>query len=124
MRSELKRASSEVISVLNILPKELTNKIPQKLYNYLIQISDKDYIPMIDLDTSIYNQKISDKAKDILIIIYREYWCTEEERKLIDKNISENEINNRGKNNFSYIAENYIEKNNIKMFKDKKNPSS
>lgn len=126
MSSEISIASAEVISILKLLDKEYIEKIPQRFLKALEKVQDKNFIANIDANKGILDQKISDKAKDILVIIYRNYWCSENEKKEIDKILNENEKKYQQelikKYNPNDIFNNkdikeYIEKKDIKFFK-------
>ena len=76
-------AFSEVLSILCYISKEDYEKIP---YDIIEMMEDNcnlnynvEYKPNIDIN----NQEISDEAKTIIAILYRDYWATEEQREKI-----------------------------------------
>ena len=90
--NELKIAAKEFNEILNnIVPNEYLLKIPKKFRNFLKEIEDKDYICKIDVNKDIDKQDITEKTKDLITIVYRNYWCNEEERENIDRILTENE---------------------------------
>ncbi len=130
MSDQISIASAEVIAILKLLDAEYIEKIPKKFLSVLEKVQDKDYKTNIDANKSILEQNISDKAKDILIIIYRNYWCSEKEKQEIDKILNENEKkyqkdlrkkynpNDIFHNNINHSdLEDYIAKKDIKFFK-------
>ena len=88
---EFSEAATEVNKILSYLPEEYVEKIPIKLREFFKNIESKDYIPNIDPYKSIDKQELQPKTKTLLTVIYRDYWCNEEERKEIDKVLIEND---------------------------------
>lgn len=88
---EYKMAAREVIDILNLLPKEETEKIPKKLYEFFYNIASKDYISKIKLSDDIENNNLMEKTKDILAMLYWNYWCSDEEKIEFGKQLNENE---------------------------------
>lgn len=89
---EMQIAAREMNVLLeNIVPDEYISKIPPKFRDFLKEIEDKEHIFNIDLEKEIDEQNITEKTKDLITVIYRNYWCNEEEREKIDKILTENE---------------------------------
>ena len=89
---EMQIAAKEMNILLeNIVPNEYISKIPQKFRDFLKEIEDKEHIFNIDLEKEIDEQNITEKTKDLITVIYRNYWCNEEEREKIDRILTENE---------------------------------
>ena len=89
---ELKIAAKELNEILsNMVSEEYILMIPKKFRVFLKEIEDKDYVCTIDFNKNIDEQNITEKTKDLITVIYRNYWCTEEEKEYLDKILSENE---------------------------------
>lgn len=89
---EMQVAAKEMNILLeNIVPNEYVLRIPQKFKDFLKEIEDKEHIFNIDLEKDIDEQDITEKTKDLITVIYRNYWCNEEERKNLDRILTENE---------------------------------
>ena len=73
------------------MPKEEVEKIPSKLREFFKEISSKDYVTNINPNIPLDKQQIKEKTKDIIALIYRNYWCSEEERKELDQKLIEND---------------------------------
>lgn len=72
---EYKVAAAEVNKILSYLPAEEIQMIPENLRNFLNEIEDKDAIVDINLGmASLYDQAVSQKAKEILAMIYTYYF--------------------------------------------------
>lgn len=81
--NELMIAYSELSSILESAPEEYKSKIPQKFLDRIESEKDTDYDPgIIDLSDSSSDYKLHDKTKQLLAVIYYNYWTeTEEEKK-------------------------------------------
>lgn len=131
MSKEIEIASAEVLAIIKLLDTKYVEKIPKKFIKALEVSADKNYTVDIDVNKNIMEQKISEKTKDLLVMIYRNYWCSEAERKEIDKILEINEKeyqenlrkkydpNNIFKNNVNSNAKEYIKKSDVKLFKKK-----
>ena len=74
---------TEVIAVLNELPQDDFNKIPQKIIDFLISKRNSKNDFYIDINIPLENQNISEKAKMILAIIFRDYLATDKQKEKI-----------------------------------------
>lgn len=91
--NELRKAAKEINEIVNnIVPNDYVLKIPLKFRKFLKEIEDQEYDFQIDINKDISEQNLSEKAKDIIAVIYRNYWCSEEERIEFDKTLTDNEI--------------------------------
>lgn len=88
---EFAEASAEINEILKYMPKEEVEKIPSKLREFFKEVASKDYVTNINPDLPLDEQQIKEKTKDIIALIYRNYWCTEEERKELDQKLIEND---------------------------------
>lgn len=84
-------AYTEVIEVLKYMPKEEQNKIPKDIYKYYKDNMDTSYNFNIDIEKTFEQQKLLEKTKIVLAILFRDYWATEEQREKI-KNKEKNDI--------------------------------
>ena len=88
---EFAEASAEINEIFKYLPKEEVEKIPSKLREFFKEVSIKDYVTNINPNMPLDKQQIKEKTKDIIALIYRNYWCSEEERKELDQKLIEND---------------------------------
>lgn len=88
---EFAEATTEINKILSYLPTEYVEKIPIKLRKFLKDVESKEYIPNIDPYKQLDEQDIKPKTKTLLTIIYRSYWCNEQERAELDKKLIEND---------------------------------
>ena len=88
---EFAEASAEINEILKYMPKEEVEKIPSKLREFFKEVSSKDFVTNINPNIPLDKQQIKEKTKDIIALIYRNYWCSEEERKELDQKLIEND---------------------------------
>ena len=88
---EFAEATTEINKILSYLPIEYVEKIPTKLRKFFKDIESKEYIPNIDPYKQLDEQDLKPKTKTLLTIIYRNYWCNEQEKAELDKKLIEND---------------------------------
>lgn len=89
--NEFADASAELIEVLKYLPKTEVEKIPLKLRQFFENVANKNYSVKIDPYKTLEQQNLKEKTKDLIAVIYRNYWCSKEERKSLDAKLIEND---------------------------------
>ena len=78
--SENIKAYTEVNCLLEYLPQSYIDRLPRKLIDLIKGQSDKRYNINIDTDKSLLDQGFSKKAKDLITVLYYNYWTTNEEK--------------------------------------------
>ena len=89
--NEFAEASAELIEILKWLPRSDVEKIPLKLRKFFKKVANPNYTVKIDPYKSLDQQNIKEKTKDLIAVIYRNYWCNEEERKSLDAQLLKND---------------------------------
>ena len=84
-------AATEILDIFNYLPKEMSEKIPHQLLEFFSEVSQKDYKPEFDYSKGLETINFTPKTKALLAMIYRNYLCSEEERKEFAQKLFENE---------------------------------
>lgn len=88
------RFYEEVLAILNYyLKEEDYDRIPKEKIEFFEENADKEYKYKIDKSKSYEEQNISKKANSVLVSLYREYFVSEEEKKVLDQILSLNEAN-------------------------------
>lgn len=75
-----KNAFKEVYEILQNTDDELVKKVPQKFIVFLQGNMNADFKTNIDSTIDIDKQDLLPEAEDILSLIYRSYWATDEEK--------------------------------------------
>lgn len=63
------------------MPEYMRNKISKKFINLIEQNKDNTYISKIRTNVPIREQELSETTEAMLALIYRDYLCSEDERK-------------------------------------------
>ena len=84
MEDKYPKAYKEVIEILNYVPQESLNKIPQTMLDTFKVKMDKKYDFKIDINKSFEDQDLLDETKAILANIFRDYWATPYQRERIE----------------------------------------
>lgn len=109
--TEIKKAYSEVYEILKLVDKEYFDKIPKKFVEFLEREKDNNYIPNINENIPLEEQKLLNDTINILAMLKLDYWCSsEEEKSELLKLLNENEKKHQENINEKYNLENIFEK--------------
>ena len=86
------RALREVNDVLENMDEKYTKKISAEFINMMIKNMDLSYDFKYDITKPLEEQNLSEEAKTILSIIYLRYFCDENEKIDIIKQMKENDL--------------------------------
>ncbi len=78
------KAYKEVIEILNFVPKESVDKIPQTMIDTLKTKMDENYDFKVDIDKSFEEQNLLDETKAIFANIFKDYWATPYQKERIE----------------------------------------
>ena len=103
LNSEYSEAISETLDILNHTDIEYVKKIPNEFIEFLKENSSKEYVPKLDHSLPMYEMNIKEETKNLLGTIYRNWWCSKEEKEKYEKIIQENYIKEQEelKNNYN-----------------------
>lgn len=112
-----KNAFKEVYEILQNTENELVEKIPHKFIDFLKNNMNSDYVTNIDSNIEIDKQALLPETEDVLSLIYRSYWATDEEKI---------EFSNKDKEDLAKIkSNNKVEYKDVdEIFKKKQNLNS
>ena len=117
--TEIKKAYSEVYEILKLVDKEYFDKIPKKFVEFLKREKDNNYIPNINENIPLEEQKLLNDTINILAMIKLDYWCSsEEEKSELLKLLNENEKKHKEKINEKYNLENIFGRTTNREIKD------
>lgn len=109
-----KNAFKEVYEILQNTDEELIKKVPEKFIDFLKNNMNNEYKTNINARIAINKQSILSESEEILSLIFRSYWATDEEKI---------EFANKDKQDFieneKYKEKQY--KDITEIFKEKKN---
>lgn len=104
MNIKNKKIYSEVYQVLNLLGNEYIDKLPTSLINMLEEQREINYNPQYTDDIPLAEQNIKKESISIIVLLYLNYWCKD------DNEISE--VNNILKENENKYQEELRKKYN------------
>ena len=87
---EFAEACTEINEILKFLDESKVQKIPYELRQKFNKLQSKDYIAHINPNKTLDEQELKKETKDILVDLYVKYWCTDEERKEVNKILKDN----------------------------------
>ena len=85
MNNEYAEALTEVDMILKIMPNEIINKIPEKIYKFISDNKSNTFESKAIDSIYIDESKLKDETKDFLSLIYRSYICDEETKQELEK---------------------------------------
>ena len=83
VNKEYANAYSEVLEILNYIPKSDYDKIPPNIIELFTINKNEEYVFNYDVNKTLNEQNVSKKAKIIIAILFRDYWATEYQKERI-----------------------------------------
>ena len=88
----LSEAITEILEKLKKVDNDLIEKLPQKFKDFLQENKSETYNPEFDCMKDLKDLKLKEETKNLLGIMYMNYWSEPEERKEYVKLLNENQI--------------------------------
>lgn len=86
VNTEYKIAYSEVLEILKYISKEEFNKVPQDMLEMFKTNASNENQFIYNPNKTLQEQNVSEIARTIIAILFRDYWATENQRqKILDK---------------------------------------
>lgn len=116
------KAFSEVLEILKHISKEDYEKIPLEIIEIMEDNSKEDYNFSYNPKLTLENQNVSDEARTIIAILFRDYWSTNEQKtKIIQKEkYDQYKENEESKEIYNIDIFKNDEPNNIKISEENK----
>lgn len=96
----------EVYEILKYLNTESKEKIPRRIVDYINENKSTNYNFEIDKNKPIYEQELLPETEAFITLIYRDYICSESEKKEINRIIKENDLKYEEELNKEYNIDN------------------
>lgn len=109
------KAYTEVLEILKYLPKNEYNKIAKEKIKFFEDNKDDSYKFSINPQMPLDEQNISIEANSIIIVLFRDYFATENQKEKLNTILKQNE--------YKYQEEIRNKYNPDDIFKDKKDRS-
>ena len=85
MKENIYKAFSEVDTILEYSSEEIRNKVPDKFRQLIKNNKDNNSKLILDEHKKLNDQELLIETREILSLIYRDYLCSEDERKELIK---------------------------------------
>jgi hypothetical protein len=92
MINQNNKVISEVYEVLSELEEEDLQKIPKKILKYFKDNATYDVCEYINPDIPLDKLNLEEETKEILAVISYNYFCNDDEKKVLSKEFDKNEI--------------------------------
>ena len=92
MNQRYREASVDVLDILSHMSSSEQEKVSRKFVEFLKDNSSEDYVSNLDYTKSLDQMELSEEARGLIAIMYRNYWCTAEEKQALDAKFIENEM--------------------------------
>ena len=109
---EYGEAAVEVLDILDNTNKSDFNKIPPNFIKFLVEIASEDYIVNLDHSKKISEMNLKEKTKEILGVIYINWWCDKKDKENYMKQIKELEMKRQAEINEKYNPNKIFENKN------------
>ena len=108
---DFREGISETIEILKNMEKVYVDKISNSFMNFLENNKFENYKSNIDYSKNLNEIKLKEKTKNILAVIYMNYWCTNEEKLEYQKLLIKNERKYQEKLREKYNPDNIFKNN-------------
>lgn len=114
MNEKYSKAYTEVLEIISHFSEEEYLKIPSEKIKFYEDNKDKNYNYKINPQIDLQEQNISKEAETLLIILFRDYFATQEQKNVLDNLLKQNQEKCDRKKYEEYNP-NDIFKNNTKL---------
>ena len=114
---ELKNTLFEVSVILKNIDKNLSNKIPERLKEYIETNKSLSHNFMYDYDKSLSEQRMLKTTEKYLTMLFLRYWCTNEEKTKVLDAMKRNEEKYQKEIKEKYNPNNLFKKSNVENVK-------
>ena len=90
--NEYGEAAVEVLDILDNTNKADVDKIPKNFIKFLVDNASEDYRVNLDHSKLISEMNLKEKTKEILGVIYINWWCDKKDKENYTKQIKELEV--------------------------------
>ena len=88
---EYSKSISEVLDILQHTKKEDVDRISPQFIEFLNNNKCHNYIPNLDHTKRIKEMGLSETTIGLLLVISSKFWCTQEQRRVFENRLIENE---------------------------------
>ena len=114
---ELKNTLFEVSVILKNIDKNLSNRIPERLKEYIETNKSQSHKFKYDYDKSLSEQRMLKTTEKYLTMLFLRYWCTNEEKTKVLDAMKRNEEKYQKEIKEKYNPNNLFKKSNVENVK-------
>ena len=115
--NEYGEAAVEVLDILDNTNESDVAKIPKSFIKFLVDNASEDYRVNLDHSKLISEMNLKEKTKEILGVIYINWWCDKKDKENYKKQIKELEIKRQEETKAKYNPNNIFEnKSKIQVY--------
>lgn len=114
MNEKYSKAYTEVLEIISHFSEEEYSKIPSEKIKFYEDNKDKNYNYKINPQVDLQEQYISKEAEALLVILFRDYFATQEQKSVLDNLLKQNQEKTDKEKNEKYNS-NDIFKNNTNL---------
>lgn len=89
--TELSESFSEVLYILEHMDKKDVDRIPKKFIDFLNNNKSMNYSSHLNSTKELSEMQLRKKTKEVLAIIYMNYWCTPQQKNDFNRQLVQNE---------------------------------
>lgn len=105
-------AAVEVLDILNHMNAKDLAKVSKKFITFLNENASRDYICNLDYSKKLNDMDLKKETRGLLAVMYRSYWCPEEELEDLQAKLYENEQKYQNELREKYNPDNIFKKHN------------
>lgn len=110
VNTEYEIAYSEVLEILKYISKEEFNKVPQDMLEMFKTNASNENQFIYDPNKTLQEQNVSEIARAIIAILFRDYWATENQKQKI---LNKQNLDREKMREEMYSPDNIFQKHNI-----------
>ena len=110
VNTEYKIAYTEVLEILKYISKEEFNKVPQDMLEMFKTNASNENQFIYDPNKTLQEQNVSEIARAIIAILFRDYWATENQKQKI---LNKQNLDREKMREEMYSPDNIFQKHNI-----------
>ncbi len=88
----LSEGITETLEILNNIDIKYKKALPEKFIEFLEEKKSKTYYPNIDFSKALKDMELKKETKNLLCVMYINYWSTPNEKENFIRLLNENEI--------------------------------
>lgn len=111
MNEKYSKSYTEVLEIISHFSEEEYSKIPSEKIKFYEDNKDKNYNYKINPEIDLQEQYISKEAEALLVILFRDYFATQEQKDVLDNLLKQNQEKTDKEKNEKYNSDDIFKNN-------------